>query len=291
DVAPDAPSDTDVASDTDTLDADVPDGVEVDAPMDVEDAEEMVDMGDECVDDGDCVGATSGCWQGQCIDHCDPPLRIIPDSGPDTGRVRMLARGGEFYIGALDWWANFGNLAVAGVIYDGASPSMCEIAFLVPPLPVGAHDVTVYYGLPSFMIPPDPGRGGAAGVGTSVASTEPMGDVGCTSDAMCAMGEVCERGLGACVIDVCQRTSCEQDMWNPTFCEQAMGCVPEPLRCGSPADCRLIYSSCGCQAVHVDDPRTQLTSCGLGACTSCFVNHCTTENIGATCVDGVCVEQ
>lgn len=53
--------------------------------------------------------------------------------------------------------------------------------------------------------------------------------------------------------------------------------------CGTDADCKLIYSSCSCVAVPVDDPRTFLPSN-----VDCAVNRCRAEHIRATCVGQVC---
>ena len=59
----------------------------------------------------------------------------------------------------------------------------------------------------------------------------------------------------------------------------------------SSTDCKLIRSSCGCHAVHVDDPRSEITSCTLGGCETCTENHCDPEHVVARCIDGQCLER
>jgi hypothetical protein len=74
-------------------------------------------------------------------------------------------------------------------------------------------------------------------------------------------------------------------------CDDVEGCLDPGLTCESAADCRLIRSSCGCHAVHTNDPREEISECALGGCEICTRNHCDAEHIEAVCRDGRCLER
>ncbi len=108
----------------------------------------------------------------------------------------------------------------------------------------------------------------------------------CTCDAGCGEpGMVCETGLGRCIEDFCSVADCM-----PGFtCDQLRGCVPE--ECFSDEGCRLIYSSCGCQAVRADDPRAMLDPCDYDGGGVCAYNSCEGDGVFAVCRWGMCTEQ
>jgi hypothetical protein len=55
--------------------------------------------------------------------------------------------------------------------------------------------------------------------------------------------------------------------------------------CKVDADCKLLYDSCGCEAVSASDPRKALPSE-----VDCAVNRCRVENARAACVGGECAK-
>lgn len=244
-----------------------------------------------CEQDEDCAPGST-CRSGTCVEwdeRCQPPLRISPDHGPTTGGTLVTVEGGEFYIGALEWWAVIGeDTAVHPNVYMNAGGYLpCSISFLTPPMPAGTYPVHVFYGWPPFE-PPLPEESA-----TGTFTFEPFdGQVGhgfCRSSHQCEPYlEACDLGTGRCVPAICSGLVCGD--WS-TACDHIEGCLDPELVCETSADCRLIRSSCGCHAVHVDDPRTSITSCALGGCEDCFHNHCDTEHIQAACLNGNCVER
>jgi hypothetical protein len=58
--------------------------------------------------------------------------------------------------------------------------------------------------------------------------------------------------------------------------------------CGQDSDCKLIYSSCGCEAVPVSDARERLDS-DRGV--DCHHNVCRSQHARAVCSSGVCTRE
>ncbi len=248
-----------------------------------------------CERDEDCPEGRI-CRSGQCVvwsERCEGPLRLWPDHGPTTGGTLIDVAGGEFHIGALEWWVVIGAgtlLHPVGYVEE-AGHLPCSLSFLTPPMPAGTYPVHVFYGWPPFEQPlPEESR---AGTFTYEPYDEPVGHGFCRSDHQCAPPlESCDLGTGRCVPAVCRGLVCES---GPSACDHIEGCLDPGFTCESSdessEDCRLIRSSCGCHAVYVDDPRTEITSCTLGGCEVCSINHCDTEHIEAICRDGRCSER
>ncbi|OIP28880.1 MAG: hypothetical protein AUK47_28895 [Deltaproteobacteria bacterium CG2_30_63_29] len=214
--------------------------------------------------------------------NCEIP-GLRPNTGPSTGGTLVDLVGYSIYIGALSDWVIFGDEVLAPLYQtDG---SICGLPFVTPPRAPGAYPVWAYYGDPSqrdSIMQTEP-----LGTFTVVASDEPIGHGQCSADLGCAAGlETCDLGLGRCVTDVCLSAHCS-DTWQPGACDSILGCVDG---CLADTDCKLLYSSCGCQAAPLSDPRTELTGCALGACVDCFANQCSELGITAKCVLGVCQE-
>ena len=197
----------------------------------------------------------------------------------------IVAEGASFYIGALEWWALFGDGPAVTPFYSwGGYVDSCQMAFLTPPMPPGTYPVYVFYGggpAPSEHEPSEP-------FGTFTfyeVEDVAVGHGDCRSDYQCEpWSEVCELGMGRCVPAICGYLSCRP-------CEAVEGCLPEERRCETDADCRLVRSACTCDAVHRDAPVTELTSCLQGACESCEDNVCDREPVEAVCVRGACTER
>ena len=241
-----------------------------------------------CEQDEDCQEGWV-CKSGACVEwdeRCQPPLRLSPNHGPTTGGTLLIVEGGEFYIGAMGWWAVIGEdifLYPTGGM--GGYPP-CALTFLTPPMPAGTYPVHVFYGWPSEQpIPKD----SAIGTFTYETFDGPVGHGFCRSNHQCEpFLEACDLGTGRCVPAICNGLVC--DNWSSP-CDHIEGCLDTGAVCQTAADCRLIYSSCGCHAVHLDDPRTSITSCALGGCEVCAHNHCDTEHIEAACGNGNCIER
>jgi len=242
-----------------------------------------------CEQDEDCQPGWV-CKSGNCVpfdERCQPPLRLSPDRGPATGGTLVTVVGSEFYIGALEWWAVIGeDTFIHPIGYDGGGYLPCSLTFLTPPMPAGTYPVHVFYGWPPFDEPrPDET---SAGTFTFEQFDGQVGHGFCRSSYQCQPYlEACDMGTGRCVPAVCSGLVCGD--WS-VACDHIEGCLDPALVCEISADCKLIYSSCGCHAVHKDDPRTEITSCALGGCEVCSHNHCETEHIQAACQNGVCVE-
>lgn len=56
--------------------------------------------------------------------------------------------------------------------------------------------------------------------------------------------------------------------------------------CIDDEDCKIIYSSCSCEAVPIADPRTQIDNAGLPICE---INSCDSLYSGAVCQENKCV--
>ncbi len=108
-----------------------------------------------------------------------------------------------------------------------------------------------------------------------------VGSGGCGCGSSCPAGSVCEAGLGRCVEDSCANVDCAGP------CDPLRGCIaPE---CATDADCRLVYSSCSCQAVPAASPQTSLDECLYDGGAFCGVNNCE-SGVRAVCATGLCVE-
>lgn len=214
---------------------------------------------------------------------CPDAPRIYPAAGP-PGTV-FEAVGYEVYIGALQDWALFGEDTTLSPVYLFPE-SGCGLPFVAPPLPPGEYPVYVYYGEPGG--PWDPGTVEPWGTFTLTEREGPVGTTVCEQESDCASTvETCDLGLGVCVPNLCASLHCSPN-WPPGPCDSIAGCVST---CSSDADCKLISSDCGCQAVHVSDPRDSLTACELGACEDCGGdNRCAQLGITAVCEEGVCTE-
>lgn len=233
-----------------------------------------------CESDEDCLDGEQ-CRSGNCVDlppECDPPVRISPEQGPSSGGTLLVVEGMEFYIGALEWGAQIGDGPMLFPIYNAATPTQCSMAFYTPPMDAGTYSVRIGYG----GLDEDP-----IGTFTYSTSDEILGEGSCRSDAQCgATSESCELGMGRCIPNLCLSLQCEGHL-----CDAAEGCLSESDRCESDSDCRLIYSDCSCDAVTVDDPQSELTSCLLGGCETCDQNRCEAEMIEAACVGSRCTER
>ena len=242
-----------------------------------------------CETDEDCAPGYT-CKYGTCVlwdERCQPPLRLAPDRGPATGGTIITVVGGEFYIGAMEWWAVIGeDTFIHPVGYDGGGYMPCALTFITPPMPAGTYEVHAFYGWPPFDEPrPDET---SAGTFTFEAYDGQVGHGFCRSDHQCQPYlEACDLGTGRCVPAVCSGLVC--DDWSAP-CDHIEGCLDPAAVCETTADCKLIYSSCGCHAVHISDPRSEITSCALGGCEVCSRNHCDAEHILPACLNGVCVE-
>ncbi len=131
-----------------------------------------------------------------------------------------------------------------------------------------------------------PERNGCQPCICAEAPCEQVGTGYCTCDAPCGdTGTTCEAGLGRCVEDFCAVVDCI-----PGYaCDQLRGCVV--MECLEDLECRLVFSSCGCQAVTVGDPREALDPCDYDGGALCAVNSCTTDGVLAVCRGGICTEQ
>ncbi len=98
---------------------------------------------------------------------------------------------------------------------------------------------------------------------------------------ICPAGQVCDLGLSRCVDDWCARVDCAGP------CDPLRGCV-EP-ECTTDADCRLIPSSCSCQAVAATSPETFLDECRYDGGALCRLNSCS-RGVVAACINGLCTE-
>jgi hypothetical protein len=128
-----------------------------------------------------------------------------------------------------------------------------------------------------------PARNGCQPCECAPGPCETVGQGACTCDVLCGEpGTVCEPGLGRCVENVCATIDCA------SLCDPLRGCV-EP-ECESAGDCKILYSSCGCQAVVFTDPRTELDPCLYDGGVLCDANTCEIDGIAAECMDGLCVE-
>ena len=133
---------------------------------------------------------------------------------------------------------------------------------------------------PNGFVPP---RNGCQPCECAPEPCERVGEGYCTCDVACGPGSlVCEAGLGRCVEDICAVIDCAYP------CDPLRGCV-EP-ECFSAADCRLIYSTCGCQAVAASDPRAELDPCLYDGGEVCAYNVCDADGVLAECRDRLCVE-
>jgi len=128
-----------------------------------------------------------------------------------------------------------------------------------------------------------PPRNGCQPCECAPAPCETVGEGYCTCDVACA-GElaVCEAGLGRCIQDICALIDCALP------CDPLRGC--EPTECSIDTDCRLIYSSCSCQAVATTDPRTSLDPCEYEGGAVCAFNSCEGDGVSAVCRGGLCTE-
>ena len=128
-----------------------------------------------------------------------------------------------------------------------------------------------------------PPRNGCQPCECAPAPCETVGTGYCTCDVACG-GDLmlCEAGLGRCVEDICALIDC------PAPCDPLRGCVP--AECTVDADCKLIYSSCDCQAVPVTDPRASLDPCLYDGGDVCAYNSCEGDGVQAACRDGLCTE-
>ena len=124
-------------------------------------------------------------------------------------------------------------------------PLPCVLETLTPPMAAGTYPVHVLYGWAPTEPPPDEAR--AAGEFTYVPSDEMIGHGSCTRDLECDTSwEYCDLGLGRCVPDLCRSLICPA---GTEYCDPLLGCRPQSQACQTGADCKLLYSSCGCQAV------------------------------------------
>jgi len=136
---------------------------------------------------------------------------------------------------------------------------------------------------PHGFVPP---RNGCQPCECEEAPCTRIGEGYCTCDAPCGEpGAVCEVGLGRCVDDLCSVADCAPG----TTCDQLRGCVPE--ECLSSEDCKLLYSTCGCQAVPATDTRDSLDPCDFDGGEVCSYNSCEVDGVRATCLSGLCTEQ
>jgi hypothetical protein len=197
----------------------------------------------------------------------------------------LTIEGGEFYIGALEWWLLIGEDTVLNPIYywEEGNNHPCSMSFLTPPMPAETYPVHVFYGWPPFEHPlPEES---AVGTFTYEPFDGAVGEGFCRSDYQCEpFLESCDLGVGRCVPAVCNSLFCG-------LCDHIEGCLEPEFICESSEDCRLIRSACGCHAVHQDDPRTNITSCALGGCQVCTQNHCDVEQIEAVCQNDRCIER
>jgi len=212
-------------------------------------------------------------------------MRVEPDHGPSSGGTVLRVLGTEFYIGALEWWGIIGDGPPMHPVWesmgeDGLLP--CSLTFITPPMEPGTYPVSVSYG--GGPPPGSPFPDGSAGTFTYEASDAQVGRGSCKSAYQCEPPlERCDAGTGRCVPAMCTSLACRP-------CDDIEGCREESHECESAADCRLIRSSCGCQAVHVSDPREKIESCVLGGCETCAENHCDREHIVPVCLHGQCAE-
>ena len=243
-----------------------------------------------CLGDEDC-GAGQTCHAGACLTpspSCEGPLRVTPDHGPTSGGTLLTFHGGEFHVGALEWWARIGDGPWLAPLYgvplvDGPP---CTISFYTAPSEPGTFPVQILYGWPPFDPAEEPG---GAGTFTYLPADGQVGHGACSSDYQCEPWlETCDLGSGTCVPDLCRSVQCPEDA---PLCDPVEGCLDSALTCAASTDCHLIYSSCSCHAVHVDDPRTAITSCAYDACADCKANHCDLEPVEAICSGGRCVER
>ena len=242
-----------------------------------------------CETDEDCWDGLS-CRSGVCAEmpaECIGPPRIRPDHGPTTGGTIIFVEGMEFYIGALEWWGQIGDGPGLRPIYGvDLGITECGMAFYSPPMEAGTYPVSVWYGgYPSYG---DESRGAdPAGHFTYEESDDVVGHRFCRSHAQCDTPlEACDLGMGRCVPNLCLSVFCSEGA-----CDPVEGCVRETDLCEDDEDCRLLHSSCTCDAVGASDPREELDQCYLGGCDSCDENHCETELIVAACTGGQCTER
>jgi len=132
---------------------------------------------------------------------------------------------------------------------------------------------------PNGFVPP---RNGCQPCECAPLPCEEVGEDYCTCDVMCMDFSVCEAGLGRCVEDICALIDCALP------CDPLRGCV-EP-ECESAEDCKIIYSSCGCQAVVATDPRNELDPCLYDGGVLCDNNTCLIDGVAAECLNGICTE-
>jgi hypothetical protein len=129
-----------------------------------------------------------------------------------------------------------------------------------------------------------PSRNGCQPCACNPPECEMVGEGYCTCDAGCGEpGLLCEVGLGRCIRDRCATLDCL------VTCDPLRGCVAHD--CTTAADCKLIYSSCSCQAVPATDPRTSLDPCLYDGNAECRSNSCIVDGVLADCRGNLCVER
>lgn len=160
---------------------------------------------------------------------------------------------------------------------NGFGRAWCEGGTCVPCDNSGLS-CTLY--CPNGFVPP---RNGCQPCECAPRPCERVGEGYCTCDALCGgVSQLCEAGLGRCIEDICAIMDCV------SLCDPLRGCVER--ECGAPEDCKLIYSTCGCQAVAATDPRTELDPCLYDGGETCAANVCEVDGVLADCRGGLCVE-
>ena len=134
---------------------------------------------------------------------------------------------------------------------------------------------------PDGFVPP---RNGCQPCACNPPACSTVGEGYCTCDAGCGEpGLLCEVGLGRCIRDLCAVIDCALP------CDPLRGCID--FECSTAADCKLIYSSCSCQAVPLTDSRTSLDPCLYDGDALCDANSCTVDGVLPECVGGLCSER
>ena len=233
------------------------------------------------------------------VDPCAQPPHAMPTQTHGSGGAVITLVGMEFSIGAL-WWCvalenESGQRWVAGSeLYTEGSPGLCQLSFMLPPMPPGEYSVRASYGCQFDDVSPTPGLGEFGSITiTPPQAPLPVAERCFDSVEPCEDYEVCHSSLGQCVGDICRYSL--QGWWDGTDCATAdgdlcapvVGCVSPNLQCQTASDCRIAPVGCGCLGVHSSDPRAYDNECFLGGCIDCDGPPCS-ERYTPFCDDGLC---